>query len=535
MSKRRAESPGHFLHLVLESLRAGLIRRSAVRAALWASAAMLGALAALLLADAAWGFAPSARFAVYLAALAIGASGVGAAALAAWVRRPSLFYMAHQVERRCPELKNALVTFLELSAEAPADPSFAEAVARRAARVLARRDPASLAPPEPLRRPAAAAACAAAALGLSLWLSQGILFEPWVESAQATVTSAGRPSAPPGSTDHVAAENPAQQEEPRSAAGASDAAAEALSQKIAEQTPTFERLASALQNLEKPTAEGPSSEGAASEPGKEGAATEAQTGPGGEPQPASAANTGRPAPGDASASAGRHDGGTSAQAEQEAGASSGTGQAPENGQTPGEESPGEAVAQAANDAGATTEAEQGSGQCDATGNPGTGGGRTGAPSPSEAAGPPLPPRPQPTELPENPLDATRWADHLVREVDRRLRDGDVTDGFLGEMGMSQADLERFVGAWKRRLEAARGLAATETPAATVRAAEATGELVQATGAAEGRPILDGGPDGGTFDVVQDDPDRVAARFRPVVSAYFAEVERLAGEREERKP
>ena len=60
-------------------------------------------------------------------------------------------------------------------------------------------------------------------------------------------------------------------------------------------------------------------------------------------------------------------------------------------------------------------------------------------------------------------------------------------------------------------------------------------MVRATGAAQGHAILDGGPDGGPADVVQDDPARVAARFRPVVSAYFAEVERLAGRRQGNEP
>jgi hypothetical protein len=111
----------------------------------------------------------------------------------------------------------------------------------------------------------------------------------------------------------------------------------------------------------------------------------------------------------------------------------------------------------------------------------------------------------------------------------------VTEGFLGEVGMSRADLERFVGAWKRRMEAAGGPAATETPAATVRTGAEGGQVVRATGATEGRAILDRGPDAGTSDVVRADPDGVAARFRPAVSAYFAELERLANQREEHVP
>ncbi|HUW99619.1 MAG TPA: hypothetical protein VMY35_01465 [Phycisphaerae bacterium] len=550
MSRRRAESPERFLRQVLESLRRAISSRSALRGGLWASAGALAAMAAVLLADAAWGFSAPARLAAYLGVLAVGTLAVGAALAAAWVRRPSLFYVAHLVERRCPELKNALVTFLEFSSRPGEDPSLAVAVARRAARVLARRDPASLVPSEPLRRPAVAVGSAAAVLAVGLWLSQGILFQPWVETAGAQLASAGAPSAPLAATADPAAENPrpragaadaspaaadqqaraetgtgpgSAQSEGTPAAGVADAASEALAEEIAAQAETFERLASAL---EAPTAP-LSSDSTASAPGGQGT-------------------------GGGSADAGGHDGGIGAQAGQESSASGGAQQAAaDRGAAAGAESrragtqaesPGtEAPGQADGEAGEGADAEAGTGEVSAddstaAGNPGTGGGGTGSPGRTEPAGPMLPPRPQPTELPENPLDATRWADHLIREADRKARDGEVTDAFLEKMGMSQADFRRFVVAWQRRLEAAGGAATTETPgSATTAAAETGGELVRATGAAQGHAILDGGPDAGPAGVVQNDPARVAARFRPVVSAYFAEVERLAGRRQGNEP
>lgn len=146
-------------------------------------------------------------------------------------------------------------------------------------------------------------------------------------------------------------------------------------------------------------------------------------------------------------------------------------------------------------------------------------------------GPPIPERPQPTAFPKNPLDATRWADRLIKEADRRLREGEVSDAFLERMGMSQADFRRFVVSWQRRLEsAAPGTGATLAPGAIrTAAAPGAGEAVGASGAGLARTMVDRGPEGtpGPSDLVQDDSSQVSVRFRPAVSAYFDELSRLA--------
>ncbi|MGB2796751.1 MAG: hypothetical protein WBD44_05775, partial [Phycisphaerae bacterium] len=61
------------------------------------------------------------------------------------------------------------------------------------------------------------------------------------------------------------------------------------------------------------------------------------------------------------------------------------------------------------------------------------------------------------------------------------------------------------------------------------AAPGAGEAVGASGAGLASTMVDRGPEGtpGPSNLVQDDPSQVSVRFRPVVSAYFDELSRLA--------
>ena len=570
MLSRQGAPPGRFLRHVLVSVQSVLRRRAAVRSAVWASAATLAALALVLAVDAVWVFAHSARPAIYLLAALAGAASVAVSMFLAWIRAPSLFYVARLIERGRPELKNDLMTFLDLSADSGADPSAAVAIARRSARLLAEFEPTHLLPPHRLRRPCAVVAGAAVALAVGVWLAQGVLFQPWIGRAEAGLVSGGSAAAALGGSGTAAVEAPgavaarpeelaaslapspepkrdseqpsadAAQQKEASAPGSQQAAPGALADEIAAEAGTLERLAAALDALtNSPSSAPPSSAeqgpaGAGQGAGRD-SSQESQQGGGSEPAgsegPTPLASAGSPE----GNSDGNRDGTAGRTERTETGNGSGTGQDPDS--TGSAESQGNA---AGDPAGGGPGAQQGNdGQAgDRQGNNGQGGagGRTGGPGrpPRRLArptGPPIPERPQPTAFPKNPLDATRWADRLIKEADRRLREGEVSDAFLDRMGMSQADFRRFVVAWQRRLEsAAPGPGATQAPGAVrTAAAPGAGEAVEASGAGLASTMVDRGPEGtpGPSNLVQDDPSQVSVRFRPVVSAYFDELSRLA--------
>ena len=586
MLSRQGDSPVRFLRHVLVSVQGVLRRRAAVRSAVWASAAALAALALVLAVDAVWVFAHSARPAIYLLAALAGAAGVAVSMFLAWARKPSLFYVARLIERCRPELKNDLMTFLDLSADSGADPSAAVAIARRSARLLAKFEPTRLLPPHRLRRPCAAVAGAVVVLAVGVWLAQGVLFQPWIGQAEAGLVSGNTASAALGGPGTAAVETPgavaaqpeelaaslapspepkrdgeqppdetAQQKE-TSAPGSEQAASGALAENIAADAQTLERLAAALEALASSSASAPPSSanqgpaGAGQDAGRDssqesqqGGSQESQQGGGSDPAgsegPTQLASAGSPEGG----SGGNRDGAAGGGTEHPKTGNNGTGGSPrglpraENSQRPAS-GPANPLPQNAGAPASTGSAEspgtaagdppgEGSGAPQGNdGQAGGAGGRSGDPS-----RPPIPERPQPTAFPKNPLDATRWADRLIKEADRRLREGEVSDAFLDRMGMSQADFRRFVVAWQRRLEsAARGPGATQAPGA-VRAAAApgAGEAVGASGAGLARTMVDRGPDGtpGPSNLVQDDSFQVSVRFRPVVSAYFDELSRLA--------
>jgi hypothetical protein len=548
---------------VLVSVQSVLRRRAAVRSAVWASASALAALALVLAVDAVWVFAHSARPAIYLLAALAGAAGVAVSMFLAWIREPSLFYVARLIERGRPELKNDLMTFLDLSADSGADPSAAVAIARRSARLLVKFEPTRLLPPHRLRRPCAAVAGAAVALAVGVWLAQGVLFQPWIGQAEAGLVSGNTVSAALGGPGTAAVEAPgavaarpeeaaaslapspepkrdgeqpsaeAAQQKEASAPGSEQAAPEALAENIAADAQTLERLAAALEALAgSPSSAPPSSAdqgpaGAGQGAGRD-SSQESQQGGGSEPAgsegPTPLASAGAAGAGSEGNRDGTAGGGTERTETASAtgsttgtGTGTGTGTSHQAASTGGAESQGDAAGGPAGTGAGARQDNQGQGGA---------GGRSGGPS-----RPPIPERPQPTAFPKNPLDATWWADRLIKEADRRLREGEVSDAFLGRMGMSQADFRRFVVAWQRRLEsAARGPGATPTAGAVrTAAAPGTGEAVGASGAGLARTMVDRGPDGtpGPSDLVQDDSFQVSVRFRPVVSAYFDELSRLA--------
>jgi len=257
-------------HLI-RSLQSALRRRSAAVGAMWATAGALAAVAGLLALD--WSdMAPAfPRTTVYGAAGGAAVAAVVGAAFVAWRRRPSPVYVARLIETQRPELKNAVLTFVELAADPSADPSMTAAVARRAATILARDNPDRFLPPLDLRRPLIAVLAAAAINGGLLWLGQGTRIRPWVASADAGLMGAGHlpapaaadlphPAPPPsGSAERrvkptadrraaaadAAAKPPAPKPSPGDGTGET-AASRALAAAIRADAKTFDRLAAAL-------------------------------------------------------------------------------------------------------------------------------------------------------------------------------------------------------------------------------------------------------------------------------------------------
>jgi len=165
----------------LDALARRLRRRSAATAAAWAATAALAATAGSVAVGAAVGLPAAA----YLAVAAAGLAAIAAAGAAGWVRRPGDLYLARLIERSRPDLKNALVTFVELGTEPGSDPSVRAALGRRAARLLVRDPTETYLPPARWRRPVWAVGAAAVALGGVLWIAQGPAAPVWLPQARA--------------------------------------------------------------------------------------------------------------------------------------------------------------------------------------------------------------------------------------------------------------------------------------------------------------------------------------------------------------
>ena len=166
---------------LLEYLAWRLRRRAAKAAALWTAAAALAGLAAGVAVAAAVGLPPSVLF----AALVLGAAAVGVAAGLSYRPRPSPMYLARLVERQRPQLKEALVTLVELAADASSDRTMQTALARRAGRILSCDPPHAFLPAASWRRPAWALVAGSVLLGAVLWLAKGTVVAPWLPGAAA--------------------------------------------------------------------------------------------------------------------------------------------------------------------------------------------------------------------------------------------------------------------------------------------------------------------------------------------------------------
>jgi len=139
---------------------------------------------------------------------------------------------------------------------------------------------------------------------------------------------------------------------------------------------------------------------------------------------------------------------------------------------------------------------------------------------------------------------------LIDEADTRLRDGEVTDAFLGRMGMSNAEFRRFIAAWQRQLEkpspepdAGASGDTRKSPAAPAAGSSApvSGsapkvEFLPAGTGADARPVAGLAPAAAAIQggAVQGADTSVSVRMRPAVSAYFEAVGRLAAEKADPK-
>jgi hypothetical protein len=477
---------------LITQVQALLRRRAAASAALWAVAAVLAGMAALLAADAAWNWR-GARPLVYGGTLAGGVAAIALAVLAAWRPMPSAFYVARLIETRRPELKNSLITFVELAGDTAADPSMSVAVGRRVVQILSRVEPVEFLPPPVLRRPATAAALAAVFLAAGLWLAQGVLFAPWAVAAQAGPVFKGQASTlAAGGVVSVAAIRPGDNARP--AGAGPEAAAPESAPKAGEEGSEGNRSATGAKA------------GSSAGSGGQAVASDGNGGPGTAGMP-SGGGQGRKAPG------------------QDAGAMP-SGAQPQTGH--GGDPTGNAAAAGDPDGSPGTPATDAGGGA----KPGTGTGGTGLAKPRQPyTGPaPLPRRPQPAEFSTQALDAMRKVRRLIDQETRP--GGEKTDVYLGKMGAGNAEPERYSAAWQRPPEVAAPATAAAGTGTTTAKTPPAGELIPAARGTESRPYVGGTenlPDG-RRDCVQGDDVRVSPRLRPAVAAYFETVSRLAAEK-----
>jgi hypothetical protein len=128
----------------------------------------------------------------------------------------------------------------------------------------------------------------------------------------------------------------------------------------------------------------------------------------------------------------------------------------------------------------------------------------------------------------------RQVKRLIDQADRMVRDGEVSDAFLGRMGMGNAEFRRFVTAWQRELETAQPSDTAGPPPSISTVAGGVGpaaEIIRTGSGGSGRSTVSpavarsAGPQG----QVQGAEARVSPRLKPAVSAYFDSVGRLAAE------
>jgi hypothetical protein len=571
-----------FVERLLASVQSALRRRAAGAAALWATAGAFVFLAILLVADAAIGFPGGARPVIYLAAWVAGIVAVAAAVGGAWMKVPSTLYLARLIELQRPELKNALLTFVELQRDPLADRTLAAALARRTARLLADAEPRMFLPPSALRRPAMAAACAALLLGVGAWFAQGILFTPWVTAAEAGFVrdgaeppmgvpgpvSAGRdensqdanhaggvptvypPVGGPLLRGHVSRDGHSMPSErraghatrlgmgdgadgrvPRPASsrhaepGASGGAPRDLAGSLKADAATFERLAAALaSDAAASPGNGAAGPGA---PREQGASrgTPPTTSDDRAPRPVLSGREGGPQ--------GTPETGGMPTVYPPVGGPPLRGHGTREGDnTPSERRAGHAARpnMQGGDSGAQGAAAP---PAPTGGKIGQGGGGTAESAGRASAGEPVLPRRTPSEeFPPEVLDSMRARERIIKKAEERLREGDVTGAFLERMGMNNAEFRRFVTSWQRKFEAsAHGPEGVPLPpSADAPAGEGHGEIlrpVQDPATSPARGEVTRGSDG-SKGLVQGSEARVSPRLRPAVAGYFDAIGRMGG-------
>jgi hypothetical protein len=561
---------------LIADIQHALRRREAARALLRAVAAALASVAAAGVFALA---APPGWAAGLIACAAVSAAaGAGLAVGLVWRRRPTALLAARLVEARRPELKNALVTFVELAADPSADSSAAEAIARRAAHILARDDTAAFLPPRSWLRPAACAAAGLVACAVALWLNLGGPARPMLPTAEAGLINdvpqavspgvatgsadAPLPGAAPGvrpgspgegsrgEEDAAGDASPSVAGTPPSAAGdaspsaagaaktaatagagPSDAQLEAFSRALCADAATLRRMAEALG--EPP----PAAPDASTAPGAP-AAPDAST------TPASSGGSARPQPGGVPSPAD-----TSGSPQPGAPAPQPGAPAPQPGAP--DPQPGESAPQSGDDGPAASgkpppsASAEASPSADSTGAPpkdgpgdqaanlasGSGGGPGQGPRPD--GGPherPLSPRNQNVELPDGAAESMRKVRRLIEQAKQRLADAKDRDLFLGRMGVGNAEALEFIAAWDERLGALAPGPDTTAPPGSVRTGgpAETGAVLRPTAATDGSPV--GVRRTWTSDerrrLIEGCESPVSPDLRPAVEAYFAEVGRM---------
>ena len=381
---------------------------------------MLAALAAAVLADAAIHWATSTRLG-RLSGDSGGRHGPGGRrGLRVWRRKPSALFIARVIERRRGELKNSLITFLELQADPLEDPNTAAAVGLRAAAPRERR-PRAFLPPHGLRRP-----------GMAMAGGPAPLASP-CGSGKASFSIRG--SAPPrrnitpppfGGTEKPGTPRLRQKPEPL----AQGRRQNATSGRTGAASPVARPVGRRIDRAAGEGADGgPKPSPPPSRPMRPSSS--------GSPRPS--ANR-RPGEGSDAGSTG----GATHRASQDAG----TGGSP-----PSPESRREDTTP-----GGTQDVKPGPGQGESPEKQGGQDGIGGAtnPPPGHSTGPVIPERPQPQGFPQEALDSLKAARRIIDQADRRLREGEASDTFLGEIGMSREEFRRFVVGWQRKLETAAG-------------------------------------------------------------------------------
>jgi len=512
---------------LLEYLASRLRRRAAKAATLWAAAAVLAALAAVVALDAAVGLPPCAF-------LLAGAAGIAAVALAsalAYRPRPSTVYLARLVERRRPELKEALVTLVDLAADPSSDLSMQRALARRAGRILARDPPHAFLPTVSWRRPGWALAAGMVILAAVLGLERGTAFAPRLAGAG---TGTGQTGGGSRRSSQSAGTYPTPDEETRPLPPSPFGLRRAGPRPARAQGEGGSGVGGA-EGAEALTRAGGArvrrGAGAAREEGSE-ALTRAEgarvrRGAGAAREEGSEALT---------RAGGAQSADTSANGADGAGS---TWQAPpkftRRGGRDGEHAPVR-LEERSTDALATSRVpgdarvRRGAGAAGDVSSAGSAAGRRDGPR-EPPSGPPLPQRNPSEAVPENVLDAMRRRRSLIEGNDRPTDGADPDRTFLGEMGVSPADERRYTTAWSEGRQQPRtgpDAAASPAPVRTV-PGQVEGRVREACG---GRPVVVP-PDAGAGErgrLIHAAEGRVSPRLRPAVRAYFERIGRLgAGE------